>query len=149
MDSISLLQRPVMKFLLQHHDLEMLQVAMKQALRYVTFLVVNVVKMFFFFYRKATCRVYAMQALNWLLRSVTQPVCLHDLLWWFVTSLTPIEVDVESDDDNKSMRKIEDQVRLKLVHHFRIVYFIYIFINLQFYLLYLKRNLVCNNYLYS
>ena len=29
------------------------------------------------------------QALNWLLRSVTQPTCLHDLLWCFVAALTP------------------------------------------------------------
>ena len=62
-----------------------------------------------------------MQALNWLLRSVTQPVCLHDLLWWFVTSLTPVEADVESDEDNKSMRKIDDQVRHNLTCHFRVV----------------------------
>lgn len=51
-----------------------------------------------------------MQSLNWLLRSVTQPVCLHDLLWWFVTSLTPIDVELESEEDNKPPRKIEDQV---------------------------------------
>lgn len=51
-----------------------------------------------------------MQALNWLLRSVTQPVCLHDLLWWFVTSLTSIEIDAEGEDDNKPQRKIDEQV---------------------------------------
>ncbi len=28
-----------------------------------------------------------MQALNWLLRSVSQPACLHDLLWCFVSAL--------------------------------------------------------------
>ena len=28
-----------------------------------------------------------MQALNWLLRSVSSPSCLHDLLWFFVASL--------------------------------------------------------------
>lgn len=37
--------------------------------------------------RKAVCRVYAMQAFNWLLRSVTQPVCIHDLLWCLISSL--------------------------------------------------------------
>lgn len=57
------------------------------------------------------CRVYAMQALNWLIRSVTQPVCLHDLLWWFVTSLTPSDTDVDSEDGNKLQRKSDDQVR--------------------------------------
>lgn len=90
-DSTSLLQRPVMAFVLQQHDLDALQLAMKQALR------------------KAMCRVYAMQALNWLLRSVTQPVCLHDLLWWFVTSLTPSDMETETDDDNKPQRKPDDQ----------------------------------------
>ena len=27
------------------------------------------------------------QALNWLLRSVSSPCCLHDLLWFFVAAL--------------------------------------------------------------
>ncbi|KAK5642393.1 hypothetical protein RI129_008560 [Pyrocoelia pectoralis] len=58
---------------------------------------------------KAMCRVYAMQALNWLLRSVTQPVCLHDLLWWLVTSLSPIDIDSEGEEDNKPQRKLDDQ----------------------------------------
>lgn len=86
-----LLQRPVMSFVLQHHDLDALQLAMKQALR------------------KATCRVYAMQALNWLLRSVTQPVCLHDLLWWFVASLTPTDLEENIEDDNRVHRKVDEQ----------------------------------------
>ncbi|KAB0796834.1 hypothetical protein PPYR_10895 [Photinus pyralis] len=90
-EKLSLLQRPVMLFILQQHDLDSLQLAMKQALR------------------KAMCRVYAMQALNWLLRSVTQPVCLHDLLWWFVTSLSPLDLDSECEDDNKPHRKLDDQ----------------------------------------
>lgn len=29
------------------------------------------------------------QALNWLIRSVVQQVCLHDLMWFFVDSLIP------------------------------------------------------------
>ncbi|KAF5304151.1 hypothetical protein FQA39_LY01936 [Lamprigera yunnana] len=90
-DKLSLLQRPVMLFILQQHDLDSLQLAMKQALR------------------KAMCRVYAMQALNWLLKSVTQPVCLHDLLWWFVTSLTPLDIDTEGEEDNKPHRKLDEQ----------------------------------------
>ena len=64
-----ILQRPVMSFVLQWNDLESLQVAMTMALR------------------KAACRTFAVQALNWLLRSVSQPACLHDLLWWFVAAL--------------------------------------------------------------
>ncbi|KAK4876736.1 hypothetical protein RN001_009242 [Aquatica leii] len=90
-DKLLLLQRPVMLFILQQHDLDSLQLAMRQALR------------------KAMCRVYAMQALNWLLRSVTQPVCLHDLLWWFVTSLTPVDIDSEGEEDNKPQRRLDEQ----------------------------------------
>ncbi|XP_063236464.1 E3 ubiquitin-protein ligase MYCBP2 isoform X2 [Bacillus rossius redtenbacheri] len=83
--SLGLLDRPVMLFVLQHHNLGYLQLAMRQALR------------------KAACRVYAMQALNWLLRSVTQPVCLHDLLWWFVAALTPAppEPEAEGEEDHR------------------------------------------------
>lgn len=82
-----------MSFVLHQHNLQYLQLAMKQALR------------------RAACRVYAMQALNWLLRSVTQPICLHDLLWWFLSSLTPVTpetLDI-SEDDNRTDRK-EDHV---------------------------------------
>lgn len=50
-----------------------------------------------------------MQALNWLLRSVTQSICLHDLLWWFVTSLTPVEIDTES-EDNRPLKREDEQV---------------------------------------
>ena len=85
-DRIELLMRPVMLFVLQQHNLQHLQYAMKQALR------------------RAACRVYAMQAFNWLLRSVTQPIGLHDLMWWFVSSLTPIvpdSMDVNDDDNRK------------------------------------------------
>eukprot|EP00095_Tigriopus_kingsejongensis_P005847 maker-scaffold697_size109876-snap-gene-0.24 protein:Tk05847 transcript:maker-scaffold697_size109876-snap-gene-0.24-mRNA-1 annotation:"e3 ubiquitin-protein ligase mycbp2 isoform x1" len=66
---VDVLQRPVMSFVLQWNDLESLQVAMTLALR------------------KAACRTYAMQALTWLLRSVSQPACLHDLLWCFISAL--------------------------------------------------------------
>lgn len=64
----------------------------------------------YLFSRKAMCRVYAMQALNWLLKSVTQPLCLHDLLWWFVTSLTPTDTEIESEDDNRPAKKLDEQV---------------------------------------
>ncbi|KAG5884570.1 hypothetical protein JTB14_006595 [Gonioctena quinquepunctata] len=97
-EGLALLQRPVMQFLLQQHDLESLQLSMKQALR------------------KAMCRVYAMQALNWLLRSVTQPICLHDLLWWFVTSLTPIEIENEPEEDNRVQKK-DDELDLNVCEH--------------------------------
>ena len=42
-----ILQRPVMSFVLQWNDLDSLTIAMTQALR------------------KAACRTYALQALNW------------------------------------------------------------------------------------
>ncbi|XP_023712844.2 E3 ubiquitin-protein ligase MYCBP2 [Cryptotermes secundus] len=89
---LDILNRPVMSFLLQQHNLEALQLAMRQALR------------------KATCRVYALQALNWLLRSVTQPACLHDLLWWFVAALMPAAPDPDSaseEDNNRTDKKDE------------------------------------------
>lgn len=93
-DSEFPLQRPVMIFILQRHDLESLQLAMKQALR------------------KAACRVYALQALNWLLRSVTQPTSLHDLLWCFVAALAPIPLDRndEETEDGEVVEKKEHDV---------------------------------------
>lgn len=97
-DRIEILMRPVMLFVLQQHNLQHLQLAMKQALR------------------RAACRVYAMQALNWLLRSVTQPICLHDLLWWFIASLTPTvppDIPDTNDEDNKTDKK-DDHVSLLL-----------------------------------
>ncbi|KAK0177727.1 hypothetical protein PV328_001747 [Microctonus aethiopoides] len=90
-DRVEILMRPVMLFVLQQHNLQHLQLAMKQALR------------------RAACRVYSMQAFNWLLRSVTQPMGLHDLLWWFMASLTPAALDLidgtTMDDDNCTERK--------------------------------------------
>lgn len=45
------------------------------------------------------------KALNWLLRSVTQTTCLHDLLWWFVAALTttPVEPEPESKEKDESV----------------------------------------------
>lgn len=51
-----------------------------------------------------------MQAFNWLLKSVTQPICLHDLLWWFVTSLSNVEVNTE--EDASLLKKEDEQVSL-------------------------------------
>ncbi|EFN81009.1 Probable E3 ubiquitin-protein ligase MYCBP2 [Harpegnathos saltator] len=101
-DRIEILMRPVMLFVLQQHNLQHLQLAMKQALR------------------RAACRVYAMQALNWLLRSVTQPICLHDLLWWFVSSLTPVvpsDTTDTNDDDNRTKEKKEDHDMIGVSEH--------------------------------
>ncbi|XP_041463247.1 E3 ubiquitin-protein ligase MYCBP2-like isoform X4 [Lytechinus variegatus] len=88
---LSTLHRPVMLFIAQRHDLDGLQLAMKQALR------------------KGACRVYAMQALNWLLRNVTQLTCLHDLLWHFVSALTPPAGEKETEDDGDSGKDKEKE----------------------------------------
>ncbi|XP_033112056.1 E3 ubiquitin-protein ligase MYCBP2-like [Anneissia japonica] len=87
------LHRPVMNFIAHRHDLEGLRLAMRQAVR------------------KASCRVYALQAFNWLLRSVTQLTCLHDLLWHFVVGLAPAptEKDEEGEEKEKNVPKEQDQ----------------------------------------
>ncbi|XP_030378381.1 E3 ubiquitin-protein ligase highwire [Scaptodrosophila lebanonensis] len=72
----ALLSRPAMAFITQKHDLDKLRYAMKRSLRI------------------AACRIFSLQALNWLLRSVTQCVCLHDLMWWFVSSLSLTSVEL-------------------------------------------------------
>ncbi|KAI1288150.1 E3 ubiquitin-protein ligase MYCBP2 [Halotydeus destructor] len=61
--------RPVLMFISQHHNLAQLHLAMKNTIK------------------KTACRTHALQALTWLLRNVTQPTGLHDLMWSFVTSL--------------------------------------------------------------
>lgn len=91
-DRLDILTRPVLSFVLQQHNLQQLQLAMKHALRL------------------AACRVYAMQAFNWLLKSVTQSVCLHDLLWWFVASLTSTPDLQDSDENIKSNKKDESDI---------------------------------------
>ena len=73
---------PILDFVGRRHDLEALRTSMELALR------------------KAACRVYAMQALAWLLRVVTQPFCLHDILWWLVSSLAPNVETTASGTDN-------------------------------------------------
>ncbi|XP_048243746.1 E3 ubiquitin-protein ligase MYCBP2-like isoform X7 [Haliotis rufescens] len=95
------LQRPVMEFIIQRHDLDSLQLAMRQALR------------------KASCRVFAMQAFNWLLRSVVQQVCLHDLFWFFTVSLMP-PVDEEEEEEEPAKEKKDvkkDQEDVPLCEH--------------------------------
>lgn len=73
--NICLLSRPTMVFILESHNLEKLRYSMRRSLRV------------------ATCRIYSLQALNWLMRSVTQTSCLHDLMWWFVTSLKTVVME--------------------------------------------------------
>ena len=53
------------------------------------------------------------QAFNWLVRSVTQPTCLHDLLWFFVASLAPCVTEYEEEEaevDNRKDRRDQEQV---------------------------------------
>ncbi|XP_058885313.1 E3 ubiquitin-protein ligase MYCBP2 isoform X16 [Acipenser ruthenus] len=86
-------QWPVLAFVIQHHDLEGLEVAMRHALR------------------KSACRVFAMEAFNWLLCNVIQTTSLHDILWHFVASLTPspCEPEEEEDEENKANKENAEQ----------------------------------------
>lgn len=43
--------------------------------------------------------------MNWLLRSVSQPNCLHDILWWLVYSLNPSQPDQELTEDACDIRQ--------------------------------------------
>lgn len=88
-------QWPVLAFVIQHHDLEGLEVAMRHALR------------------KSACRVFAMEAFNWLLCNVIQTTSLHDILWHFVASLTPspCEPEDEEDEENKGNKEVVEQER--------------------------------------
>ena len=56
--------------------------------------------LFFFvlLFIQATC-FFFLQAFNWLLRSVSQPTALHDLLWHFVASLATPNADPDDPDD--------------------------------------------------
>lgn len=76
-----------MSFVLQWNDLESLQIAQNCALR------------------RASCRTFAMQALNWLLRSVTQSESLHDLLWCFVAALEGVVATPDPKSGSESANK--------------------------------------------
>ncbi|KAJ8378389.1 hypothetical protein AAFF_G00242770 [Aldrovandia affinis] len=86
-------QWPVLTFVIQHHDLEGLEVAMRHALR------------------KSACRVFAMEAFHWLLCNVIQTTSLHDILWHFVASLTPspFEPEEEEEEENKANKENAEQ----------------------------------------
>ncbi|GAB6023050.1 hypothetical protein CHUAL_007142 [Chamberlinius hualienensis] len=87
-NSGEILSRPIINFVLKRHDLQSLHLSMRQAVR------------------KAACRAYAMQGLNWFIRSVTQPTALHDLLWFFAASLSPTpESCEESNEDDANDQK--------------------------------------------
>ncbi len=63
--------------------------------------------------RKAACRAFAMQALNWLLRSVSQPACLHDLLWCFVAALESNSEENGADSESKQQAVKDKKNRKK------------------------------------
>jgi E3 ubiquitin-protein ligase MYCBP2 len=75
---MSFLTRPTISFIFEKHDLDKLRYLLRKNLR------------------KAICSVYGLQALNWLLRTVTQTMCIHDIMWWFVSSLVPTKNDSEN-----------------------------------------------------
>lgn len=80
----SLLNRPTMKFIFEKNDLDKLRYLLRKNLR------------------KAICSAYGLQALNWLLRTVTQTMCVHDLMWWFLSSL------VHQKNENENVLRVED-----------------------------------------
>ena len=47
------------------------------------------------------CAFVIPQALNWLIRSVTSPVCLHDLMWFFVAAQAPPDEEEEEEEEQK------------------------------------------------
>ncbi|CRK91251.1 CLUMA_CG004931, isoform A [Clunio marinus] len=66
----SFLNRPAIKFIFARHEIDKLRHLLRRNLR------------------KAVCSVFGIQALNWLLRTVSQTMCVHDIMWWFLSSLT-------------------------------------------------------------
>uniref|UniRef100_UPI00358FE14E E3 ubiquitin-protein ligase MYCBP2-like isoform X1 n=1 Tax=Myxine glutinosa TaxID=7769 RepID=UPI00358FE14E len=89
---------PVLAFVIQRHDLDGLKTAMRHGLR------------------KAACRVFAMQAFNWLLCNVVQTTSLHDILWNFVASLNPVVMDGfderEDEDGTRGKECAEQDLRV-------------------------------------
>ncbi|ODN02467.1 E3 ubiquitin-protein ligase MYCBP2 [Orchesella cincta] len=67
----------VLSFVTERHDLESLRLFLFQAIR------------------RVTCRSYGMKILAWLMRSVSNPTALHDLLWWYAFSL-----EYKDEEDN-------------------------------------------------
>ncbi|KAJ2954521.1 hypothetical protein O0L34_g2805 [Tuta absoluta] len=68
-DADTLLRSPVLAFVLARRDLHAHRQKMDAAVR------IN------------TVRQYAFEAMNWLLRSSTQPTSVHDVMWWFSAAL--------------------------------------------------------------
>ena len=72
---------PLMMFLTERHDLDLLRRMLVQAVR------------------RAACRTFGLDAVNWLLRSTSQWNCLHDLLWHYITAVSSRSSSCPADDD--------------------------------------------------
>ena len=53
--------------------------------------------------------LWLLQAFNWLLRTVVQQTCLHDLLWFFVVSMMPGTEDEEEPDNADAEKEKRDK----------------------------------------
>ncbi|XP_064076475.1 E3 ubiquitin-protein ligase MYCBP2 [Vanessa tameamea] len=85
-DPDMIMRSPVLAFILAKRDLPSCRQKMDAAVR------IN------------TIRQYAFEALNWLLRSTSQPTSVHDVMWWFCNALDKFARIVPpplSYDDNK------------------------------------------------
>ena len=71
----------VVTFVNEHHELDTLRRLIVQSIR------------------RAACRTFALTALNWLIRSISQTSCLHDLLWHFVSGLSSVSADGSDSSD--------------------------------------------------
>lgn len=105
----NLLARPTIAFCFQSHNLERLRYAMKRNLRIATLRLWALQAMnwyafakFFFLLMYVSDRTMEFLLLNFfsLIKTVTQPTCLHDIMWWFVSSLNPISA-IGTDDITK------------------------------------------------
>nr|XP_049693135.1 E3 ubiquitin-protein ligase MYCBP2 isoform X3 [Helicoverpa armigera] len=96
-DADALLASPVMAFILAKRDLHAYRQKMDAAVR------IN------------TVRQYAFEALNWLLRSATQPTCVHDVMWWFCNALDRfariVPPAARALDDNKEQNAGQENSR--------------------------------------
>nr|CAB3264102.1 E3 ubiquitin-protein ligase MYCBP2 [Phallusia mammillata] len=64
----------ILAFVTQRHDLKSLHLTLQMTLR------------------RAALRVYVLQALTWLLRTVCTENCIHDILWYFVCALAETDM---------------------------------------------------------
>ncbi|CAG7827587.1 unnamed protein product [Allacma fusca] len=81
-EAISKMCGGIVNFVVDRHDLDNLKLYLFQAIR------------------RVTCRSYGMQILAWLIKNVSQPTALHDLLWWYASSLEikPDEEVIENEN---------------------------------------------------